>query len=339
MAHGRADAATCRLVDALQGTKEDGPPTVHTVTLQPLGQGHNFDRLLSERWDVLGQNWLSWPSAMVSYIGGALYGMFYSPSAYIAGHIGRTTTEYTVRNLLPGRLRAGLGRVIQTSFNGRLEGRDPKVVRMPITMFLRHEIVHFDAQIGKAVKAAFFARAFEGTTLALAWINLDLWLMRAAGMGEALSWRDRHSIHRGERVCDLHTFKHPREYFGVIMTRASSENNMIDRYDKALGWLSLSRAIGDHCLKMHDLFLDYLFQYLPSKRSLPFSSIVGRVISPPYISAEPSIRFADLDIIWALDRTIVLFTDGVDNLVDGSLMCTSKVSSAADPAKIVSALQ
>lgn len=92
-------------------------------------------------------------------------------------------------------------------------------------------------------------------------------------------------------------------------------------------------------MKLHSSYLANLFQYLPRyERHCPFAKYAPKILTPPYITSEPSVRFTDLHSVWRPDSKIFLFTDGVDNLVDGWLVFKPREHSGADPVDVVSAL-
>lgn len=49
-------------------------------------------------------------------------------------------------------------------------------------------------------------------------------------------------------------------------------------------------------------------------------------------------RFVDLDPVWSESSTLLVFTDGVDNLVDSYFVFTPEKHSGADPVNVVSSL-
>ncbi|KAI0360007.1 protein serine/threonine phosphatase 2C [Trametes cingulata] len=335
------EEARRNVIEAFRCTKESGTPTVHTVTFAPLGPRTNADRLASERWDIQGQQWLF--------------------LAVCDGHIGTATSEYTIRTL-PGKLRTALERTLEEKFKGSLERSNLARIEQSIGKLLCRETYRFDLDLARAVKelcpdprkmseeeirllieqhGEVFQRALEGTTLAMALVNLDLRVVWGASVGDstiALSTKDKEGVHRGRKFCHLHSFKNPREYYETVMRHSSAEKNIVDQHDKILGWLSLSRAIGDHCLKMPRVYTSRIFQHLPSHRGLPFSALLSRLHTPPYISAEPSLRFIDLDPFWSHDPTILVYSDGVDNIVDGAMVFTPNVSSKWGPLFVLPSL-
>ena len=95
-------------------------------------------------------------------------------------------------------------------------------------------------------------------------------------------------------------------------------------------------AIGDLALKMDGAYMRHLFQFVPGHGTL--SQFANRVVSPPYVSATPSLRFLDLDPIWGYDPILVLHSDGVDSLVDGEVVFSPGVSRKIKPLDVVCTL-
>ncbi|KAI0329120.1 hypothetical protein GY45DRAFT_1253619, partial [Cubamyces sp. BRFM 1775] len=181
----------------------------------------------------------------------------------------------------------------------------------------------------------------SGTTLALVLVNIEQRLSWAACVGDSsvgLATTDSDGKVVGQRPCDFHTLKDPKEYFRVCMEHSSVENPLFDWDDRLLGWMSVARAIGDFALKLPSAYLANLFQHLGFECEPPMSTYIPKIISPPYMTAEPSVRFTDLQPFWTNGTKLFLYTDGVDNLVDGSLLFTPQKSSGADPIQIVAEL-
>ncbi|KAL7279103.1 hypothetical protein ACG7TL_006941 [Trametes sanguinea] len=336
----RLEAARQRLIEAFQSTKASSPD-VHAVTFQPLEPDCNADRMVTERWNIPGQRWLF--------------------LAVCDGHGGTCTSQYTIETL-PGRLRTALERVVRKRFGGRIDRSNLDVAAAYVTSMFEVEIVKFDHTLKRAVRELcpdpreiskekaeqllwdhedVFLRAFQGTTLVLALVNLDYHFMWAAGVGDssvALSTTNADGKRSVELLCKHHTFSDPQEYYNTIMAHHSSEKDVVDYDNRLLGMLRMSRAIGDLPFKMDRAYTRHLFQYLPNYHPQSLTRLVERVVSPPYINAKPSVRFVDLEVVWQQDPVVLLFTDGVDNIVDGSQVFTPGVASGVSPHDVVSAL-
>ncbi|KAL7279102.1 hypothetical protein ACG7TL_006940 [Trametes sanguinea] len=227
---------------------------------------------------------------------------------------------------------------------------------------LEVEIVEFDRSLKKAVRDLcpnpselceehakqllsehedVLLRAFQGTTLVLALVNLDHRFMWAAGVGDssvALSTISAAGKRSAELLCKHHTFKDPQEYYRTVMAHHSSEKVVVDYDNRLLGLLRMSRAIGDLPFKMERAYMQNLFRYLPEYEPENMALFAEKIVNPPYITAKPSVRFVDLETVWRQDPVILLFTDGVDNIVDGSIVFSPGVSSGVPPHDVVAAL-
>ncbi|KAI0360006.1 protein serine/threonine phosphatase 2C [Trametes cingulata] len=328
------------VLKAVQRQKLENLP-VYTASFQPLGADVNDDRVVAEDWDILGQRWLF--------------------VAVCDGHGGNLTSEYTAQ-MLPPRLKMVFERVIRERFGGALDRNNVKQAEEFIKSMLRYEILKFDRSIGRALEKIcplpqdldeqqarrlireheeIIERAFQGTTLSMAIVNLEHRFMWAAGVGDStigLSTVDADGKRHAERLCELHSFRNPREFYRVIMAHTSAEKDIVDRKNKLLGWLSMSRAIGDFPLKMDGAYARHLFRFLPADGYQSLADFAKRVVTPPYLTAEPSVRFVDLQAVWENDPVLLLYTDGVDDIVDGSLVFTPGVHSGADPLDVASSL-
>lgn len=154
----------------------------------------------------------------------------------------------------------------------------------------------------------------------------------------------------------MHTFKDRQEYFYATMAHPSSEQPLFDHEDRMLGWMSVARganplaqsypartnalstAIGDFSLKLPAPYLANLFRYLPDFEEAPFDKYIPKIKTPPYIYCWPSVRFTDLERYCGRQCNVFLFTDGVDNLVDGCMVFKPRQHSGAYPIDVVSAL-
>ncbi|KAI0360000.1 protein serine/threonine phosphatase 2C [Trametes cingulata] len=314
---------------------------VHSVTFQPRGVAANNDRVVTEKWDISGQEWLF--------------------LAVFDGHLGSTTAEYTAKNL-PTIIRRRLRTLVHKLDGRRLDRSNIASNEPRVTALLSQEITRFDNAIGEALvkicpqpselteeQAKHFIerhkdiveRAFSGTTLAFALVNVPGRFMWAAGVGDSSiglsTIGDDGKVH-AQRLCELHSFKNPKEYFRAVMSHSSAENPLIDWEHRILGWMNVARSIGGFALKLPAPYLAHIFRYLPFQGDPPISTYIPKILTPPYIISDPSMRFMDLQPHWGPNSKLFLFTDGVDNLVDGWLVFKPEQHSGADPIDVVAAL-
>ncbi|KAI0368696.1 protein serine/threonine phosphatase 2C [Pilatotrama ljubarskyi] len=336
----RLDAATRRIASkCICGTSVS--LNVQTVTFQPRDNAVNQDRVVAELWIIQGDRWLF--------------------LAVFDGRFGPVTVEYTA-NTLPTLLRRRLRTFLDHELQNKLDRTNIHQYEFSITALIKKEIEGFDQAIGEALQRIcpkpeelteeearrlveehgdIVSRAFEGTTLAFALVNVEQRFMWAATVGDstvAISILEPDGKRRSEKLCDVHTFKNPQEYFRTVMAHLHSEQPLLDWEDRIIGWLSVPRAIGDFALKLPSAYLTNLFRYTPYGSRQDILKYASKIVTPPYIISEPSVRFTDLDPVWAVENKILLFTDGVDNLVDGYIVFTPQQHSGADPVDVVSNL-
>ncbi|KAI0324658.1 hypothetical protein GY45DRAFT_1375384 [Cubamyces sp. BRFM 1775] len=84
-------------------------------------------------------------------------------------------------------------------------------------------------------------------------------------------------------------------------------------------------------------YTSHVFRCLPPADEMQ-EDFIKRVRTPPYISSTPSARFVGLEPLWCSNPVVVLFSDGGDLVVDGSLVFTPDVHSGADPVDIAARL-
>ncbi|KAI0635831.1 phosphatase 2C-like domain-containing protein [Trametes polyzona] len=274
------------------------------------------------------------------------------PYTHTAGHSGSAAAEYTSRHL-PITIRESLRAYVQSIPHGaRLFRGNVAAHADAVCALLRRAVERFDADdVGGALRAVcprpwelaeaqarrvceeheeVVDRAFSGTTAAVALVSLDERFMWAVGVGDSsvgMAVVDDRGITTGRRMCEIHSFKDPQEYFRASMTHPHEEQPLFDG-EHILGWLGVPRTIGDFPLKLHASYTSHLFPHLPRLRTRgcdpPLSSIHPRIRTPPYVSATPSVRFTDLEPHWDTGARLVLFTDGVDSLLDGYFTFTPR---------------
>ncbi|KAI0649372.1 hypothetical protein C8Q79DRAFT_1065762, partial [Trametes meyenii] len=216
------------------------PHSVHSVTFQPRGPAWNQDRVLMDKWNVCGQYWLFF--------------------AVLDGHSGNATADHTSR-ALPTLVRRKLRAFIQGPAGGRLGRRNLEDNAPKISTLFKSEIESFDQSIGDALRKIcprpwelseeqareliekhedVVERAFSGTTLACTLVNIELRCVWAAIVGDSsigLSVIDVDGTSQGQRLCDVHSFKDPKEYFRAVMAHPYIEQPLFES-DRLLGWFS-----------------------------------------------------------------------------------------------------
>jgi pyruvate dehydrogenase phosphatase len=92
-------------------------------------------------------------------------------------------------------------------------------------------------------------------------------------------------------------------------------------------------------MKFHSAYLANLLRHLPTTAHPEhLENILEHSRTPPYLSATPSVRFFDLEPLWARNPTVLVFSDGVDALVEGYYVFRPGDPSDADPAQVVAQL-
>jgi pyruvate dehydrogenase phosphatase len=91
-------------------------------------------------------------------------------------------------------------------------------------------------------------------------------------------------------------------------------------------------------LKFHSSFLTQIFSYLPTTASASYiPGITKYSKTPPYVIAKPSLRYINLQPFRERNPILLLFTDGVDNLVSGTFD-SKAMPRKDDPSDVVGAL-
>ncbi|KAH9945334.1 protein serine/threonine phosphatase 2C [Epithele typhae] len=292
---------------------------VHSATFQPLASRQNQDRLVVQRYHIRGQEWLV--------------------LAVCDGHGGASTARHTASHL-PNRLRATIERTLSVGWRGKLDRENMLKKSANVTAELRRCVREFDRELGEVVRTVcpdptaltenqtrgivleygdVLWRACAGTTLAATIVNVDYRLMWAINVGDstvALSTADANGKRWVHEPCALHVLTNPRER-KRILRKHPGEPHVI-RGGRILSDLSMSRSIGDYAYKLDASYSTNLFRHLTMYGIPPLSrKITKNILTPPYITADPSVRFIDLQPIWDQHPVIMVYSNGIDNLVRG----------------------
>ncbi|KAI0714426.1 protein serine/threonine phosphatase 2C [Cerioporus squamosus] len=315
--------------------------SVHGVTLKSPCAIENEDRMVIQAANIREQSWVL--------------------LAVCDGHSGSATANYVAQRL-PKYLRSALKEVIKDQLRGCVSRENLVDNADVISNMLQTEIKNLDDDIGLAVARLFddadaltdqealrlidkheeiIERAFQGTSVVLALINVDHYLIWAAGLGTstvAISTRsDEVGVRQAETLCERHALDIREERERVAAAHPSEE--VVDDQLRLLGLLPLVSR-GDFHLKYGNAFLYRLFSLLPhtAPDGTPLRNHYQRVDTPPYVSNEASVRFMDYGSLWDRWPILMLYTNGVDQLIDGSQVHNPGIHSSADPASVMSFL-
>ncbi|KAI0711971.1 protein serine/threonine phosphatase 2C [Cerioporus squamosus] len=311
----------------------------HTVTFQPLLTRQSEDRLVTESWEIQGQKWLF--LAVCDGIGGCY-------------------ASQNVAANLPACIRDGLVGVLEKAIHKPLDRENVAETEPSISSMLVDVVITFDDKLGQALRNIcprprdlsteqrealmdkhrdIILSAFNATTLSAALVNVTHGFMWAVGVGDstiALSIVNDDGTRRSERLVKAHNFKDPHEYFWMCMYHP--EDRDVVENDRLLGSAAMSRAIGNFAFKAPSSYTKYLFKYLPWSGETDFGALAKRIRKPPYMSSRPDVKFVDLQSYRGKNPVLTIFTDGVDNIVDGRWVFRPGSPSGADPCEVVSRL-
>ena len=175
---------------------------VNNVSFQPFRGKENEDRAATQLWEVRGHKWLF----LAVFDGQSLKSSFL-PTAYTSrqstGHGGSVTSEYAA-GVLPGNIRSALTSTLDVNFQGDVE--NSQLLSKSVGRMLATEIKAFDVALGQSVKDLIphprsmteedikrvihenegaLLRAYFGSTLAGALVNLSLKYMWSFGLGDS----------------------------------------------------------------------------------------------------------------------------------------------------------
>ncbi|PBK62467.1 protein serine/threonine phosphatase 2C [Armillaria solidipes] len=273
---------------------------IHSVTFQPTPGSTNEDRFVVEEWFIEGRTW--------KFL------------AVFDGHGGDYTAEYGAANL-PERIEKELPLVLEDLLPRQRIG-DAVQNLCPDPSLLDDE----EAQALVDANRDILLRAFSGTTLAVALLDEErdnLWVVGLGDSTVALAFKNEDGLEEGERLLTLHNTHTPKEYCSIVMLHPSAEKDTIMKDDRLLDTLLPTRGLGDHALK--------------AKRYLDGAQHYNK--TPPYVMNAADTHFIDLAPLRHRKPTLVLFTDGVDIIVDGETMVKDpEDQNRSDPAVVVGKL-
>lgn len=101
----------------------------------------------------------------------------------------------------------------------------------------------------------------------------------------------------------------------------------------------LQPAIGDFDYKLPSSFAKYLFSKVPSTEGKDSKhAVVHNNHTPPSVLGKPEVRHIDLVPLRPKKPTLVLYTDGVDNIIHGRFLFRSLKPYTDPPAAVIGAL-
>ncbi|KAG5641737.1 hypothetical protein DXG03_004309 [Asterophora parasitica] len=233
-----------------------------------------------------------------------------------------------------------------------------------ISKLLRFQIELFDCEIGEAVKRILprpeelqaledfdlqnlvqkimsvpdnvhvCRRANAGTTLAAALIdrnNKHLWAIGLVLLNAGLD-----GSYYGETLLTLHNTFTPSEYARIKLSHPTSEQNIMEN-NRVLGVLSVTRALGDFSFKLHPAYSKVFAKIPSSNGNLLVPDVTHDNHSPPYITATSEVRHIDIS---SLPRrtSVILHTDGVNNIIEGRYLFRKEDPCTADTAVVLGSL-
>ncbi|KAG5338290.1 hypothetical protein C0989_007712 [Termitomyces sp. Mn162] len=309
---------------------------IHAVTFQPTPDRETEDRYVVEEWEDVdqGPSWLF--------------------LAVLDGHAGSEAAEYSEK-YLPTFLRNAL--------RSKLASSGTRYDPAEVSAFLRSQIEEFDRQIGAAVidlcpdpheldhnsassllngsDSHILRRASSGTTLSIALVDgrkENLWIVGLGDSSVVLLTNEKGSALTARRLTPLHNTSTPSEYARVKLSHPTSERNVL-KDQRVLGVLSITRAIGDFSYKLPATYSVNLFSKLRSEHGDPLVPNISKDnLSPPYIIATSDVRHIDLTTVRDKEPILLLYTDGVDNIIEGRFLFRKENPSKTDPAAVLGAL-
>ncbi|KAH9899846.1 protein serine/threonine phosphatase 2C [Cubamyces lactineus] len=316
----------------------------HVASFQPLSSARSMDRGAIHTWEIGGQQWIF--------------------LAICSGHGGSAVTaEHTITRL-PKRLKKDIHYFMEHVLNGSGD-RETMLSKADVMLHvLRCDARRIDEKLGEAVKKLCPApesltdtesealvdahrdvirKAYYGTTLVAAIVNVTNRCIWTLGVGDStvgVTSTSTSGKREWTRLCERHRLTAPREYFRVVMRHPSDERDELTANDRILGYYSTTRAIGDFAMKLGPSYVDHLFKFLkdtdaegePSHPPPPPPPLK----TPPYISAKPAAYFLDLAPIWNANPTVVLFSGGVDGVIEHYHATSAQPRQPVDPGQLIS---
>ena len=178
---------------------------VHAVTFQPLATRQNQDRLVVHEFQIHGQAWLLLAVCDGEFFAPSPSYMHLESRPIAVGHGGASTARYTASHL-PSRISTYISRIVASGLRGRRDRRTMLRKASMISSELRRCVKDFDRELGHVVQTICpepaqlsgeqacglvqeypdaLWRAYAGTTLAAAVVNLDNRIMWTINVGDS----------------------------------------------------------------------------------------------------------------------------------------------------------
>ena len=163
----------------------------------------------------------------------------------------------------------------------------------------------------------------------------------------------------GERLIQLHKTSTPAEYARIALAHPSSEKNVLLN-DRILGSATFTRctrfspsltprsrphysfffqAIGDFQFKLPSEYSKRIFMKSSSEWSSRLrTGVTTYNLTPPYIKASSEARHFDLTSMRELSPILLLYTDGVDAIINGADLFRQENPCRHDPATVMGTL-
>ncbi|KAI0649374.1 protein serine/threonine phosphatase 2C [Trametes meyenii] len=284
----------------------------------PLTTRINQDRLAVQAWEIFGQKWIF--------------------LAVCDGHGDNPITAQHTVTALPQRLKGVLSKVLEDDMHGMVDHETLVTNADIISSALGREIQRFDEGLSTAIKELcpeptaltedqsetlvddnleVLQQGYYGSTFVSALVsvaNRCMWVFNVGDSTVGISCESPTGRRDWTQLCDLHRLTEPLEYFRVAMAHPREELEKVTQNNRVLGWLSMTRSIGDSAMKLDRAYITHVFDYVPDE--YVHNPAAEFVKTPPYLSAEPSVRFFDLEPVWDAKPTIIIFSDGVDTVAN-----------------------
>ncbi|KAF5327475.1 hypothetical protein D9619_004313 [Psilocybe cf. subviscida] len=177
---------------------------------------------------------------------------------------------------------------------------------------------------------AVLLRCMRGTTALVSIVDpgkANLWVASLGDSAAVFGTKDRLTSQWVAQVLSAdHNGENPVEAERVRSEHPGELEAILD--NRVLGGIAVTKAFGDYYYKLPKIYTYKVFLNSAQlfKLQAKVETVIGRSITPPYLSAVPDVKHVDLASLNIDDAFLILCSDGLINLSDDRLFLKEKLA-------------
>ncbi|KAE9406345.1 protein serine/threonine phosphatase 2C [Gymnopus androsaceus JB14] len=299
--------------------------TVHAVSFQPHPEKHSQDRYVATEWDLKDRH--SAGDETVDYTFATL------PSKIEASLTGIPAAQLSDVDVISSMLRDNISALDESITQGILElFPSPEFLEKLSDDDIRAIVNDQSTSVAENADVVGpnnmkVTRGMRGTTVLVVLISPDGGIWTASlGDSQAVLAQKQDKMSWSTTVLSAnHNASDPSEIARLKNEHPGEEADVVAK-DLLLGFMAVTRAIGDHVLKLPSIYTARVFALtIPRMRRPEHNSqlIVERSRTPPYLSGVPEVGYVKLEK--AAKACLLMCSDGLMDLYGGEDWIEKKV--------------